>query len=90
MGADHTRATLRGYRYPLDTIRRRMMMTVGNKVNVSSSATQGATSSASAPVKYKNTLDAFRQVLAKEGAAGLMRGAGANILRCVGSSDTQI
>jgi solute carrier family 25 (adenine nucleotide translocator) protein 4/5/6/31 len=31
--------------------------------------------------QYKSTLDAFRQVIANEGASSLMRGAGANILR---------
>jgi solute carrier family 25 (adenine nucleotide translocator) protein 4/5/6/31 len=31
--------------------------------------------------KYAGTLDAFRKVIAAEGAGTLMRGAGANILR---------
>lgn len=48
-------------------------MTVGN-----SATTSGASPSAT---KYKNTIDAFRQVVAQEGSAALMRGAGANILR---------
>ncbi|KAJ7566832.1 hypothetical protein O6H91_02G120300 [Diphasiastrum complanatum] len=51
--------------YPLDTVRRRMMMTSGEAV------------------KYMNTLDAFQQIIAKEGAKALFRGAGANILRGV-------
>jgi len=51
--------------YPLDTIRRRMMMTSGEKV------------------QYKNWIDAGRQIVAKEGAKSLFRGAGANILRGV-------
>lgn len=51
--------------YPLDTIRRRMMMTSGEAV------------------KYKNTLDAARQIVAKEGIKSLFKGAGANILRGV-------
>jgi len=51
--------------YPLDTIRRRMMMTSGEAV------------------KYKNTLDAARQIVAKEGVKSLFKGAGANILRGV-------
>ncbi|KAK8864745.1 hypothetical protein IAR55_002001 [Kwoniella newhampshirensis] len=54
--------------YPLDTIRRRMMMTVGG---------------GSEGVRYTSTIDAFRKVVAAEGAATLMRGAGANILRGV-------
>ncbi|ORX38079.1 putative ADP,ATP carrier protein 2, mitochondrial precursor [Kockovaella imperatae] len=53
--------------YPFDTIRRRMMMT---------SAAEGVNT-----VKYKNTLDAFRKVIAAEGASSMFRGAGANILR---------
>jgi len=51
--------------YPLDTIRRRMMMTSGEAV------------------KYKSSLDAGRQILAKEGVSSFFRGAGANILRGV-------
>jgi len=51
--------------YPIDTVRRRMMMTSGQAV------------------KYKNSLDAFGQIVAKEGAASLFKGAGANILRAV-------
>jgi len=51
--------------YPIDTVRRRMMMTSGQAV------------------KYKNSLDAFGQIVAKEGTASLFKGAGANILRAV-------
>lgn len=51
--------------YPLDTIRRRMMMTSGEAV------------------KYSSSLDAFKQIVAKEGAKSLFKGAGANILRAV-------
>lgn len=51
--------------YPLDTIRRRMMMTSGEAV------------------KYNGTLDAARQIVAKEGVRSLFKGAGANILRGV-------
>ncbi|EPQ51136.1 ATP ADP antiporter [Gloeophyllum trabeum ATCC 11539] len=54
--------------YPLDTVRRRMMMTSGTKVH------------------YKSTVDAFRQIVAKEGAKALFSGAGANILRGVASA----
>jgi len=49
--------------YPIDTIRRRMMMTSGEAV------------------KYKGSVDCFRQVMANEGFGALMKGAGANILR---------
>ncbi|KAK3939270.1 ADP ATP carrier protein [Diplogelasinospora grovesii] len=51
--------------YPLDTVRRRMMMTSGEAV------------------KYKSSLDAFQQIVAKEGVKSLFKGAGANILRGV-------
>lgn len=51
--------------YPLDTVRRRMMMTSGEAV------------------KYNGSLDAFKQIVAKEGVKSLFKGAGANILRGV-------
>jgi len=51
--------------YPIDTVRRRMMMTSGEAV------------------KYKSAIDAFGQIIAKEGVASLFKGAGANILRAV-------
>jgi len=51
--------------YPLDTIRRRMMMTSGEAV------------------KYKSSIDAGRQIIAREGVKSLFKGAGANILRGV-------
>jgi len=51
--------------YPLDTIRRRMMMTSGSGVN------------------YKSMFDAGSQIIAKEGASSLFKGAAANILRGV-------
>merc|ERR1712079_866442 len=51
--------------YPIDTVRRRMMMTSGGGV------------------KYKGSIDCFRQVVKNEGFMSLMKGAGANILRGV-------
>lgn len=51
--------------YPMDTVRRRMMMTSGEAV------------------KYKSSMDAFSQILKKEGAKSLFKGAGANILRAI-------
>jgi len=51
--------------YPIDTVRRRMMMTSGEAV------------------KYKSSLQAFNQIVAKEGVKSLFKGAGANILRAV-------
>jgi solute carrier family 25 (adenine nucleotide translocator) protein 4/5/6/31 len=54
--------------YPLDTVRRRMMMTTGT----------GA--------KYKNSLDCMMQIIKNDGAASLMKGAGANILRGAGGA----
>jgi solute carrier family 25 (adenine nucleotide translocator) protein 4/5/6/31 len=49
--------------YPIDTVRRRMMMTSG----------EGA--------KYRSSMHAFTEILAKEGVPSLFKGAGANILR---------
>ncbi|KAF9573843.1 ADP/ATP carrier protein [Mortierella alpina] len=51
--------------YPIDTIRRRMMMTSGEAV------------------KYKSSMDAFQQIVRKEGYRSLFKGAGANFLRAV-------
>ncbi|XP_071736122.1 ADP,ATP carrier protein 1, mitochondrial isoform X2 [Rutidosis leptorrhynchoides] len=51
--------------YPIDTVRRRMMMTSGQAE------------------KYKSSMDAFTQILKKEGYKSLFKGAGANILRAV-------
>ncbi|KAM3188994.1 hypothetical protein ACQJBY_067753 [Aegilops geniculata] len=51
--------------YPIDTVRRRMMMTSGESV------------------KYKNSMDAFKKIIAEEGPKSLFKGAGANILRAV-------
>eukprot|EP01120_Amphizonella_sp_Union-15-10_P007824 TRINITY_DN268_c1_g1_i8.p1 TRINITY_DN268_c1_g1~~TRINITY_DN268_c1_g1_i8.p1 ORF type:complete len:339 (-),score=85.76 TRINITY_DN268_c1_g1_i8:255-1208(-) len=51
--------------YPIDTIRRRMMMTSGEAV------------------KYKSSLHAGREIVAKEGVRSLFKGAGANILRAI-------
>ncbi|CAF9918242.1 MAG: hypothetical protein GOMPHAMPRED_001461 [Gomphillus americanus] len=51
--------------YPLDTVRRRLMMTSGEAV------------------KYNGSMDAARQIYAKEGMRSFFKGAGANILRGV-------
>jgi len=51
--------------YPLDTVRRRMMMTSGQAV------------------KYKSSIDAFQQIIQKEGTSSLFKGAGANVLRAI-------
>jgi len=51
--------------YPIDTVRRRMMMTTGEAV------------------KYKSSLHAFKEIVAKEGVGSLFKGAGANILRAI-------
>ncbi|KAG9326607.1 hypothetical protein KVV02_006118 [Mortierella alpina] len=51
--------------YPVDTVRRRMMMTSGEAV------------------KYKSSMDAFQQIIRKEGYRSLFKGAGANFLRGV-------
>ena len=40
-----------------------------------------ASDGAPGAIKYKNTMDAFRRVIAAEGASSMFKGAGANILR---------
>ena len=54
--------------YPVDTVRRRMMMTSGEAV------------------KYKGSIDCCIQIVKKEGAMSLMKGAGANIIRGVSAA----
>jgi len=51
--------------YPLDTIRRRMMMTSGGEGSA----------------RYSSSLDCFRKIMAEEGFGSLMKGAGSNVLR---------
>jgi solute carrier family 25 (adenine nucleotide translocator) protein 4/5/6/31 len=51
--------------YPLDTIRRRMMMTSGGKNSG----------------KYKSSIDCGAQILKNEGIKSMYKGAGSNILR---------
>ena len=53
--------------YPIDTIRRRMMMTSGGDKSM----------------MYKGSLDCAAQILKNEGFMSFMKGAGANILRGV-------
>jgi solute carrier family 25 (adenine nucleotide translocator) protein 4/5/6/31 len=53
--------------YPLDTIRRRMMMTSGKK------GTEGS--------KYANSIDCAMKILRNDGVAAMYKGAGSNILR---------
>jgi len=55
--------------YPLDTIRRRMMMTSGK----SKKGGEG--------IKYKSSIDCFQQIVKSEGMGALFKGAGSNILR---------
>eukprot|EP00753_Platysulcus_tardus_P002725 PLAT11843.1.p2 GENE.PLAT11843.1~~PLAT11843.1.p2 ORF type:complete len:310 (-),score=131.67 PLAT11843.1:237-1145(-) len=51
--------------YPLDTIRRRMMMTSGGE----------------SAGKYKSAIDCAQKILAEDGASAYFKGAGSNILR---------
>lgn len=53
--------------YPIDTIRRRMMMTSGGD----------------ASMMYKSSFDCAKQIMANEGIKSYFKGAGANILRGV-------
>ena len=68
--------------YPLDTIRRRMMMTSG-EVRVMNFRCVSSPLINLQAVKYKGSLDAARQIFAAEGVRSFFKGAGANILRGV-------
>ena len=57
--------------YPIDSVRRRLMMQAGLPIEKRI---------------YKNSLDCFRQVWAKEGLAGLYLGIGPNLVRSFGAS----
>ncbi|KAI9568568.1 mitochondrial carrier [Boletus coccyginus] len=72
--------------YPMDTIRRRMMMTSGEKASAASVSGTDTISHHSRQVHYKSFIDATRQIVAKEGATALFNGAGANILRGIAAA----
>ncbi|KAJ1459826.1 mitochondrial carrier domain-containing protein [Pelagophyceae sp. CCMP2097] len=57
--------------YPFDTVRRRLQM---------------QSEKPQADWVYKNTMDCFGKIVAKEGGGALFKGAGANALRTVGSA----
>jgi len=57
--------------YPMDTVRRRMMMQSGRK---------------GADVMYKNTLDCWRKVASQEGTGAFFKGAFSNVLRGTGGA----
>lgn len=57
--------------YPLDTVRRRLMMQSGKK---------------GGEVQYKGTVDCFGKIYAKEGFGGFFKGAASNVFRGVGAS----
>ena len=71
--------------YPLDTIRRRMMMTSGEVCTLVFLLMGLMLLLMHFPqaVKYSSSLDAARQIIAKEGVRSFFKGAGANILRGV-------
>jgi len=53
--------------YPIDTIKRRMMMTAGEKGSI----------------RYSSSLACLRQVVATEGSKSLFRGVGVNVVRSI-------
>jgi len=57
--------------YPLDTVRRRLMMQSGKK---------------GGDIMYKSTGDCFKVILRDEGAAAFFKGASANIIRGTGGA----
>jgi solute carrier family 25 (mitochondrial adenine nucleotide translocator), member 4/5/6/31 len=61
--------------YPLDTVRRRLMMQSGRK---------GA--DGKKEVLYNGTLDCFKKIAEKEGGKAFFKGAGSNVLRGMGGS----
>merc|ERR1711862_215864 len=54
--------------YPLDTVRRRMMMQSGKKAE---------------EIQYTSTMDCFAKVMKQEGTKGFFKGAFSNVLRGV-------
>jgi len=62
--------------YPLDTVRRRLMMQSGR-----------VDASGNKEVLYNGTLDCFKKIFANEGGfSAFFKGAGANVLRGMGGS----
>ena len=57
--------------YPLDSIRRRLMMEAGKSDNER---------------LYRNSMDCFRKILREEGYRGFYRGLGVNLVRSVGAA----
>jgi solute carrier family 25 (adenine nucleotide translocator) protein 4/5/6/31 len=57
--------------YPLDCVRRRLMMEAGR---------------AEGEQRYRNTIDCFRRIWAEEGSRGFFLGLGPNLVRCIGSA----
>jgi solute carrier family 25 (adenine nucleotide translocator) protein 4/5/6/31 len=61
--------------YPLDTVRRRLMMQSGRKGK-----------DGKQEVLYKGTVDCFVQISKNEGTKAFFKGAGSNVLRGMGGS----
>ncbi len=61
--------------YPLDTVRRRMMMQSGRKGK-----------DGKKEILYNGTIDCFRKIAAQEGTKAFFKGAGSNVLRGMGGS----
>ncbi|KAF8820676.1 putative adenine nucleotide translocator [Cardiosporidium cionae] len=59
--------------YPLDTVRRRMMMMAGRKAGEQE-------------IAYRGTIDCWRKIYQQEGVNGFFKGAWANVIRGVGAS----
>mmetsp|Transcript_12291 Transcript_12291/g.26037 ORF Transcript_12291/g.26037 Transcript_12291/m.26037 type:complete len:179 (-) Transcript_12291:140-676(-) len=57
--------------YPIDSVRRRLMMQAGQQVNER---------------RYTNSVDAFRKILTTEGVQGFYLGLGPNIVRSIGGA----
>ena len=81
--------------YPLDSVKRRMMMTAGEEVRPSFSSSPSSSSCpspssrtslsppSSSQVRYASSMACFKEIVAREGYRALFRGAGVNIVRGV-------
>jgi solute carrier family 25 (adenine nucleotide translocator) protein 4/5/6/31 len=67
--------------YPIDTIKRRLMIQQGLSSPTSSCSSAAARSGASVTKHYRNSIDCFRQILKQEGIRGLFSGLSVNLFR---------
>lgn len=66
--------------YPIDTIKRRLMVQSVNPPPVAGATTK-ITSTSKARIYYRGALDCFTKIVATEGVKGLFSGLSANLIR---------